>query len=872
MNHTISTRAISSNFSPPPPHVKPKISSGLEISRFKNPLHAISSTIFFMACMMPSVLAQTNSCDTPDPSPEYYAEKRAKVPQILARMQSTAPLQVQDYNIPVYVTVIRDADGFSRDINGIPVTITSADVDANLDFFNLHAAGTGIHLYRLGAVNFIDDQTLFNQPSSGSLVKENYSYVKSAFNVYVHTVSTGSGSQPGQYPITSPFKNNVLSMPPTTFVNPQGGGYAHEAGHNFGLLHTFGAPQLYLYPEVLTNNTIKDHPYDGDFPRELAIRADVPMGTKNFPDVNCQVAGDLCCDTEADCWPGTKSARFFPAFDLNNIANCKIGPINCNYGCNTENCLPPQPYRDYNEDLIPGALDNIMSYNNCNPTFSDCQRATMLTTYEDDLSSLIDLDLVANVIDKVEFKGTANPLKNVVIRWRHPASSNYTNCVSNKFGDFSGVLYDQTVTAEVRKIGSEKVFVGSVPDPSGGLGGTPYFTDIYNYGDWLDQITVYDLYLIQRHVLNINGYSLPTGYDKIAADANRNNSITTFDVTELRKLILGIYQSLPGVDAPWLYTPEYIPQDFASQFNFDPFRMDINGQIDVAPTVYLDSDWEYDILPSWADKRGYDGIKIGDVVDSPQFCDEDEIEFLNLILMAPNQVFEIDIKAEGFIQVEAFQMGMFIDHEKLEVLDLTAGDVPSFSKEENAGLTMLEENKLNIAWFNPFGQASALASQNNSLFKLTVKALQPIASPETAISIHNEQSELQTGFFNALGCVEGIQLQAAIVPLSTLGRAGDRNAGDAYGEQLANELFCYPNPASNQISLMFEHDQEAQQATLTIYDGQGRVMKSLPVSVQKGINNKTFNIGQDFGNLPQAMYNITLITENSVKTGRFFIK
>ena len=32
----------------------------------------------------------------------------------------------------------------------------------------------------------------------------------------------------------------------------------------------------------------------------------------------------------------------------------------------------------------------------------------------------------------------------------------------------------------------------------------------------------------------------------IAADANMSGSITTFDIVELRKLILGIYQTLPN--------------------------------------------------------------------------------------------------------------------------------------------------------------------------------------------------------------------------------------------------------------------------------------------------------------------------------------
>jgi hypothetical protein len=60
----------------------------------------------------------------------------------------------------------------------------------------------------------------------------------------------------------------------------------------------------------------------------------------------------------------------------------------------------------------------------------------------------------------------------------------------------------------------------------------------------LNGVTTYDLYLISRHILGIEPLNTP--YKMIAADANKSGSITTFDIVELRKLILGIYQNLPN--------------------------------------------------------------------------------------------------------------------------------------------------------------------------------------------------------------------------------------------------------------------------------------------------------------------------------------
>ncbi|MCZ2100369.1 MAG: HYR domain-containing protein [Chitinophagales bacterium] len=89
-------------------------------------------------------------------------------------------------------------------------------------------------------------------------------------------------------------------------------------------------------------------------------------------------------------------------------------------------------------------------------------------------------------------------------------------------------------------------------------------------GDDMNGVSTYDLVLIQRHILDIEPLKSP--YKLIAADINNNGSITASDLSELRKLILGIYDEFPNnsswrfVDAsykfkdaqdPWA---EYVPE------------------------------------------------------------------------------------------------------------------------------------------------------------------------------------------------------------------------------------------------------------------------------------------------------------------------
>ncbi|HAD13202.1 MAG TPA: hypothetical protein DCF33_12295, partial [Saprospirales bacterium] len=108
-----------------------------------------------------------------------------------------------------------------------------------------------------------------------------------------------------------------------------------------------------------------------------------------------------------------------------------------------------------------------------------------------------------------------------------------------------------------------------------------------------------------------------------------------------------------------------------------------------------------------------------------------------------------------------------IDHEKLELLDVVSGDLPEFSKEENTGLVQLEEDKINVAWFKSNAPPHTLGSEGaegGALFKMKVKALQPISEISTVLNWDKEKVAIPTGFFDASGCVDDVELQAIITP------------------------------------------------------------------------------------------------------------
>ena len=111
--------------------------------------------------------------------------------------------------------------------------------------------------------------------------------------------------------------------------------------------------------------------------------------------------------------------------------------------------------------------------------------------------------------------------------------------------------------------------------------------------DHLDGVSTLDIVLITRHVLGINKITTPELM--IAADINNSGSISAHDIIELRKLLLGHYDSYPS-NTSWRFLDasfDFVEPLFALEENFPE-----NYAID-----HLGQDMEVNFI----------GIKIGDL-------------------------------------------------------------------------------------------------------------------------------------------------------------------------------------------------------------------------------------------------------------------
>jgi hypothetical protein len=119
----------------------------------------------------------------------------------------------------------------------------------------------------------------------------------------------------------------------------------------------------------------------------------------------------------------------------------------------------------------------------------------------------------------------------------------------------------------------------------------------------LNGVTTFDLVLISKHILGTEPFDSP--FKMIAADANGNGAITTQDIVQLRRLILGIYDdSDPDPDKHW-------PSDHARSWRFVDKSFDFPNHQNPFQTQFPES--REDISASSNVPVEFTAIKTGDV-------------------------------------------------------------------------------------------------------------------------------------------------------------------------------------------------------------------------------------------------------------------
>ena len=219
----------------------------------------------------------------------------------------------------------------------------------------------------------------------------------------------------------------------------------------------------------------------------------------------------------------------------------------------------------------------------------------------------------------------------------------------------------------------------------------------YNYtitpeknDDPLNGVSTYDLVLMSRHILGLEPITSP--YKLIAADVNNSGTITTFDIVELRKLILFINTEFPD-NQSWRFVEEAYDFPLSS----DPFA-------NTWPEVYNINDLSSNLLDV-----NFMGIKIGDIngsVKAHQFAGAEDRSTASLPIVVQDQLLkasesvEVEFKAKDFKQMEGFQLSLAFDQHLLEFEGVGSTNSLTGLSQESFGQALISKGLLTMSWFD----------------------------------------------------------------------------------------------------------------------------------------------------------------------------
>ena len=341
-----------------------------------------------------------------------------------------------------------------------------------------------------------------------------------------------------------------------------------------------------------------------------------------------------------------------------------------------------------------------------------------------------------------------------------------------------------------------------------GADGSFEFTGIEQGGDYtvvpaksenpLNGVSTFDLVLITKHILGTQPLDSP--YKIIAADANKSGSVTTYDLVELRKLILFVYDELP-LNSSW----RFVDRSFVFPNPENPFETSF-------PEIY-----NVNNLP--ADKLDADfvAIKVGDVNLSavPNFNGGPEersfhgqwgLRTDNLQFHA-GELLEIPVRLAD-AAVEGFQFTLDFDIRKLEFAEVRSNVI----SKENFGFRFTDKGALTVSW-NQSAPTDGL-SESVSLFTLVFRA---IAAGELSQALRVN---------SRLTAAEAYKQDGSLVKPVLL--------FDQSMEQVL-ALSNSPNPFTQSTTISFTLP-EAGQARLSISDLSGKQVLVIERTFAKGMN------------------------------------
>jgi len=315
-------------------------------------------------------------------------------------------------------------------------------------------------------------------------------------------------------------------------------------------------------------------------------------------------------------------------------------------------------------------------------------------------------------------------------------------------------------------------------------------------------VSTLDIIKMRKHIIGSEMFDSP--YKYIAADVDQSGNISTLDLIHTRKLILGLLESFPN-NKSWRFVP--------SEHEFQAGENPLTSEFPEIAVISSDAE----------DKSQIDfmGVKVGDVDYSAQsnglVSNESRNNGNTLNFDVNDQTFKagetinVTFKANNFEAILGYQLELYFDKQVVDYQEFNAVAINSLTT-DNLGLAQAKNGQVKVSWDDLEGVSvedgrtlfsfqfiAKKAGQLSEILTLNERGLTP-----QAYSTTDEIYDLALNFNNKLPIVEGVEL-------------------------LQNQ----PNPFSTQTTIRFTLPA-AQQATLTIFDVQGKTIKQFGGDYAKG--------------------------------------
>ncbi len=349
--------------------------------------------------------------------------------------------------------------------------------------------------------------------------------------------------------------------------------------------------------------------------------------------------------------------------------------------------------------------------------------------------------------------------------------------------------------------------------------------------DAANGVTTYDIVKVQKHILNAE--KLNTPYKMIAADVNHTGTISTADIVEMRKIVLGIATKFTN-NTSW----RFVKSDFTFPNPANPFTGAFPEQSD------------YSNL-SGNKKTDFIAIKVGDVNNSALANANSTASERGDRSVMPITVEDMELKAGVFYTVpvkatvadmSGLQFTLKFDTDALAFEGIKKADLANIS-EGNFGLSAINKGLIAVSWDGtaPRGDVGIFYVAFTAKKNTTLSSVLGINSAITKAEAYTSTDEFMNVELNFKA------INGAVRPADNF-------------ELYQNE----PNPFAETTTIRFTLNA-SETATLTIMDINGRVLYSSTDQYNKGYNEVSMNkseLGVDSGIL---YYQVRTATHTATK-------